>query len=341
MADTVLIDELAGEETSDFGAKKAQVTNRLQQRETDRLAHVEKRRWEKESVSAKDESVQFFQSRFDQAKSDIQQGLLCEGVSKDKLIEHFDNLSVLLQKLQKFFSDSTYFLTSHDVSKSQETLNQLQLAIQEKREEYMPKKKFAFRGKKKAAAVASTTTSNATKAKSAAKEVTVSLNECNFSDQSSKELSKPREEINNKDVALARLDNCTVKLFGSPSALIVDKLTKCTVLCGPVSGSVFVDNCVDCTFVVGCQQMRIHHTTSSHFYLHVTSRAIIEDCNQVQFAPYTLNYSGLQGDFELSGLNQKSNNWDDIDDFNWLASDRHSPNWSLLPESDRKSTWED
>lgn len=72
------------------------------------------------------------------------------------------------------------------------------------------------------------------------------------------------------------------------------------------------------------------------FYLHVTSRAIIEDSKNVRFAPYNWSYENLDSDFEKSGLDTTTNNWNQVDDFNWLANDAASPNWTILPESVRK-----
>ena len=72
-----------------------------------------------------------------------------------------------------------------------------------------------------------------------------------------------------------------------------------SILCGPVSSSVFIEDCKDCTFVVACQQLRVHGTVQSLFYLHVTSRAIIEDCRQVSFAPYNLTYPELEQHFKV------------------------------------------
>ena len=43
------------------------------------------------------------------------------------------------------------------------------------------------------------------------------------------------------------LEVCALSLL--PSQLL-------SVLCGPVSSSVFVENCRNCTFVVACQQVR-------------------------------------------------------------------------------------
>ena len=34
----------------------------------------------------------------------------------------------------------------------------------------------------------------------------------------------------------------------------------------------------------------------------MTSRAIIEDCRDVRFAPYSWDYEGLQADYKESGL---------------------------------------
>ncbi|XP_009705749.1 PREDICTED: tubulin-specific chaperone C, partial [Cariama cristata] len=114
----------------------------------------------------------------------------------------------------------------------------------------------------------------------------------------------------------------------------------CTVLCGPVSTSVLVDGCSDCLLVLACQQLRTHRTRNSRFYVQVTSRAVIEDCAKVSFAPYAWSYPGIERDFKSSGLDRNRNNWNLVDDFDWLATDKTSPNWSLIPEQERISCWD-
>jgi len=116
-------------------------------------------------------------------------------------------------------------------------------------------------------------------------------------------------------------------------------LTDVTFLCGPVQTSIFIDNCVNCTFVLACQQLRTHTTQDSKFYLKVTAKGIIEDCKGLQFAPYNLDYPDIGSHMTKSGLDPDSNLWDDIDDFNWLYSGKQSPNWSLLPEESRQQQW--
>ena len=215
-------------------------------------------------------------------------------------------------------------------------LDKLQSLVQAKRDELLPKKKFAFKGKKKAEKTTTESVQETTK-----KEIKVDISECNFADKSNETLVKKAEEATNQDVALARLTNCTVKLYGSPGAIHISNLKNCKVFSGPVSGSIFIDQCTDCVFVMPCQQMRIHSTTSTDFYIHVTSKAIIEDCQKVRFASYNWRYPAIDDHYKTSCLDKSRNNWNDVDDFNWLASDAPSPNWSSLPEQDQTKQWEE
>jgi hypothetical protein len=59
-------------------------------------------------------------------------------------------------------------------------------------------------------------------------------------------------------------------------------------------------------------------------YLHVTSTGIIEACTGVRVAPNPM--SAADG-----------NNWANLKDFDWLAESEQSPNWAVLPESDRRT----
>ncbi|KAK1338406.1 hypothetical protein QTO34_001522 [Cnephaeus nilssonii] len=163
---------------------------------------------------------------------------------------------------------------------------------------------------------------------------------CGFSNLKSQVLEKRAEELHQRDVLLTELSNCTIKLYGNPNTLRLSKARGCTLLCGPVSTSVFLDDCSECVLAVACQQLRVHTTRDTRVFLQVTCRAIVEDCHGIQFAPYTWSYPGIDRDFESSGLDRSKNNWNDVDDFNWLARDMASPNWSVLPEEERTTQWD-
>uniref|UniRef100_A0A0K8TAQ4 C-CAP/cofactor C-like domain-containing protein n=1 Tax=Lygus hesperus TaxID=30085 RepID=A0A0K8TAQ4_LYGHE len=100
--------------------------------------------------------------------------------------------------------------------------------------------------------------------------------------------------------------------------------------------SVMVEHSVNGVFAFPCQQLRVHNTKSTDFHIHVTTRAIIEDTTGVRFGPYRYSYDGLDAHYEESGLDRDRNNWDDIDDFNWLVNNKQSPNWTKIPQEDQE-----
>ncbi len=149
-------------------------------------------------------------------------------------------------------------------------------------------------------------------------------------------MTKSENEINGKDIAIFNIKNAFIHLYGNPSVLHAKNIEDSVIMCGPISGSAFVDNLKNVKLVIACHQLRIHETTNSDFYIHLGSRAIIENCSQVRFAPYAWQYPQLHEHFRLSGLNAVKSNWQCVDDFNWLNQDVASPNWGFLEEEKRE-----
>ncbi|XP_033624599.1 tubulin-specific chaperone C-like [Asterias rubens] len=324
---------------------KEAIGGKLQRRQEERVTKLEDLRNQRETATGKQESSNYFDSTFTNEKATVEERLSTAGsVEKSALSDLFDSLTLSVQKLQKFITESTFFLTSYEIRKSQDDVEKLFAAIDEKRDELIPKKKFAFKGRQK-----KSNKPKEVKPTVAVEEVDGPLNniqsdllkfQCGVFDQANAVFELQSQEVKSKDVGLTNLSSCTVKLYGSPNAIHMNNLINCTVFSGPVPGSVFVDNCQGCTLVVSCQQLRVHHTTATKFYLHVTSRAIIEDTTDVGFAPYNWTYPEQDADFKTSELDRGRNSWDDVDDFNWLASDKASPNWSVITEEKRVQSWE-
>lgn len=134
------------------------VKERLERRRQERLEKLEQKRTEKETQSQPEESNDYFSSSFKEEKNKIENMLKEEALvnctgDKVRLTEHFDSLIDKCQRLQKFLADSSLFLPSHAVKSAQSAIDALQQTINDKRDEYIPKKKFAFSSRKKAATV--------------------------------------------------------------------------------------------------------------------------------------------------------------------------------------------
>lgn len=326
--------------------ERSLLPERLQRRDQERQLEVERRKQKRQNQEVVEEKSDFFTAAFARERAAAEE-LLQGGES----VERLEEAAARLQGLQKLLNDSVLFLAAYEVRQAQEALAQLQAALADRRQQLQPKKRFAFKTRRKDAVLAPQVVDAAPGAARAESILASppSLTEegaagsswlCGFSNLKSQVLEKRAEELHQRDVLLTELSNCTIKLYGNPNTLRLSKARGCTLLCGPVSTSVFLDDCSECVLAVACQQLRVHTTRDTRVFLQVTCRAIVEDCHGIQFAPYTWSYPGIDRDFESSGLDRSKNNWNDVDDFNWLARDMASPNWSVLPEEERTTQWD-
>lgn len=320
------------------------IQERLQRRHQARVEDAERRKEAKRNQAVAEEKTEYFFSTFNSERASIEELLSgCSGADRAAVTQKLEEATTKTAQLQKFLNDSVHVLTQYQLKTAQAALQKLHASLAETREEALPKKKFAFRSRTKTADKASpqvTDTAPPADAGTVKMDGSPASEQCGFSNTQNEFLTKTAEEIQNQDVLLTHLTNCKVRLFGSPSTLHLKHIDSCEILCGPVATSVFVDHCRNSVLAFPCQQLRTHNTTDTQVYLHVTSRAIIEDCRRVSFAPFSWSYPSMQEDFSVSGLDQDRNNWSQVDDFNWLAAGTPSPNWTLIPEDDRKTTWD-
>ncbi|KAM4834755.1 tubulin-specific chaperone C [Thomomys bottae] len=317
---------------------RSMVPERLQRREQERQLEVERRKQSRQDQAVEEEKSSFFAATLARERAAVEELLRGDDAAK-----RLEEAAERLQGLRSLLNDSVRFLSSYNLRQGQEALTQLQAALAQRRQELQPEKRFAFRARRsQAAGAARVDAAPEAPAPASAlvpKEEVEAASEtgwaCGFSDLACQVLEKRGAELRQRDVLLSGLRDCTVKLLGNPNTLRLAQARGCRVLCGPVSTSVFLENCSDCVLAVACQQLRVHTTVNTRIFLQVTSRAIVEDCSRIQFAPYTWSYPGIEQDFQSSGLDRSRNHWNDVDDFNWLARGVASPNWSILPEEER------
>jgi len=241
-----------------------------------------------------------------------------------------------LQKLSRVLSEHASSLPSYELRKAQSQVTKFQSKLIELEEATRPKRKFKFNRKvnseqPKAVDSSSKTIISTDQPDSLSK---TSL-EPTLSSLTGQQIILESDQVNNKDLWLDNLQNCSVTIVGIPSTIHMTKLVDCKIIGGPVLTSIFLENCLRSCFVLGCQQLRTHKSRDCDFYLHVRSRAIIEDCSNCRFAPYNRQYASKESDFAAAQLDGQVNHWNQVDDFNWLSTEKPSPNWSILPENER------
>jgi hypothetical protein len=164
----------------------------------------------------------------------------------------------------------------------------------------------------------------------------VSSNTINISNKNNELIRFESSELNGKDVAIENLNQCEIFLKGIPSSLQIKNLHGCILIVGPCSRSVMIDQCQQCEFALGCQQLRVHTSNECDFYVHITAQPIIEDCHNLRFAPYNVEYKLKDEHIKESGLVWTRDYWNDVRDFNHMISGMHSPNWQIIEEEERK-----
>lgn len=335
------------------------LSERINKRDRERKNVIEKRKEEKQQLIVETEQASYFKDAFYSTCKNIRVSLdSAETVPASALSEIFDQANKDLMMLKNYLFESKIFLKVYDVRKAQETLQILENDAAQLEAKLVPRKKFGFKNrrvvKKSSPEQPSDVTDSLKDLKIA--EATNGLlgkqqnnkqiyskygdNTCMLLGKVDEKLLLDAENVNKNDVLLSDLTRCTVRIYGTPNTLHMVRLVQCTVLIGPVTTSVFVDDCRDCDFAFACQQLRLHNSTRCRIYLHVTSRAIIEDCTEISVAPYNWTYEDQASHFKLAGLDPKINNWNSVDDFNWLSKEKSSPNWCVLEPELRVKSWD-
>lgn len=322
---------------------KHSVLDRLNRRDAQRLEKLQKAHKAREEVDASNENEDYFSGAFKIQAEDIEDLFLAiPTLESNMLPSHIDIIKKELNDLQKYVVNSSFFLKEFNMRKYLGIVQNLQSKCYELENRYVPKKKFGF-SKKKLPKCDHQKENSLDDNDGASKKDSNKWNAnlFGFDSQNNKVLTLESEELFQRDVALRNLKNCTIALKGIMGTLHLTNLDNCIILSGPVTSSVFVENCVNSKIVTACQQLRMHTSVCCDIYLHVTSKGIVEDCSEIRTAPYNLSYPNLEKHFTASGLNTDSNNWDCLDDFNWLAPDIPSPNWSILETGERVQSWEE
>ncbi|XP_017477428.1 PREDICTED: tubulin-specific chaperone C [Rhagoletis zephyria] len=338
---------LSGGDHADI--KKETILERLNKRNKERQnfldVKLEQRNKENVQLEGADYFAQTFGERVRAIEEQLQQTTEVAAAAKlsgpitpnTDLTRIFADITLQIQELQRYLTTSTMFLADFKIKACQNVLNELGASCEESRLRLIPKKKFGFSGKKVAPKVlvnprvvnvASDKVDMPEKSKDDRAAFIWTL-----ANRENEYICLEGEELNGKDITISNLKQCFVELRGHAGSVQISHATDCTFLCGPIARSLFAEYCERTTLALACQQLRLHSSNACRIYLHVTCRAIIEDCTQIEVSDYNYDYATIEADFKLAGLDRSQNNYTDIADFNWLSPDVPSPNWMLQKDA--------
>jgi hypothetical protein len=125
-----------------------------------------------------------------------------------------------------------------------------------------PQKKFSFKSKKKPANTTSTVPhkssgESSTSVPAEARKASGAIFEETGTQVRDLQGQKTRLATPGQDVAISDITGSKIFLTEPTTAVRVNKAKSSVFVFAPVAGSVFIEDCEDCTFVVACHQVRI------------------------------------------------------------------------------------
>lgn len=236
-----------------------------------------------------------------------------------------DEIYSKAEYMKKTFHQYLPTMVAYNIEICNKLIKELEYKIQEKRSKFMPKKSFKF------SFIPPNNSNNKTEEMIVEKSSTPSKINFNDNCRSYENLTDQYLTLDSNDLedfSFISLNRCNIRITGVLCSIRVINCNDCTIFTGPVSSSAYIENCQNCEFQLIGRQIRIHESNECKFYLHVTSRTIIEECKNLKFGCYNWFYNELDNDFVKSNIDKNVNNWNQIDDFNCLYD--NSPNWSII-----------
>ena len=318
--------------------KKETVLDKINKRNKERQNYLESQVELRNKQQHEIEGADFFTQTFTVQVKIIENNISnTKTASKLDLTRQFSAINNDIQELQKYLTQSTMFLPDYNIKAFQNILNDLKSTAEDVRFKLLPKKKFGFNRKAQSTPPASPKidpSKNINLDQCIKSKISTKAFVWTLSNRTNEHIELTGSQVNGQDLTISNLENCLIEIRGYAGSLQISHTKNTTILCGPISRSLFAENCTDCTVVAACQQLRLHSSVNCKLWLHVTCQAIIEDSNQIVFGDYHYQYDGIDMDFSHAELDKDINNYKDVADFNWLSPDQASPNWRLVDDTD-------
>jgi len=275
----------------------------------------------------------------DVADAKAQIANLLETSPGDNIEPWADRIKEQIARIEKVTAQYAYVLPSYDIEVTTKDIVKFRETLAAKQSEVAPKKKFSFKAKTvvKAANTDSSVVSTIPEGDSASTPLTPDKfpGVFDLTHGSDIRLEAGSDQIKLEHV-ITRCSGSQVALCHPMGALRIQNIRDSVIVVGPVSGAIYVIDCVNCKLVLSSHQIRIHDCYNCDMYMRVGSRPIIEHCSDVRFAPYSLSYPSIERHFQEVGVTPLPEGWREIQDFGWLKTTA-SPNWHELEPEKRQS----
>eukprot|EP00397_Hematodinium_sp_SG-2012_P047095 GEMP01053427.1.p1 GENE.GEMP01053427.1~~GEMP01053427.1.p1 ORF type:complete len:294 (+),score=75.40 GEMP01053427.1:275-1156(+) len=144
-----------------------------------------------------------------------------------------------------------------------------------------------------------------------------------------------KQELNGYSFIIEDCTACDIRLLDRTSQVQIDGCVDCTIVVGPVAGSIFLRDCRRCTFLICGQQLRTRDCEDISLFTHLVTRPVIEQTKDCLVAPWTILYENADNHMLISDVNPDPDVWNKVYDFSptWEPNATH---WRVMDSADAR-----
>ena len=242
--------------------------------------------------------------------------------------EGLEEITTKIKLYREQFYNVMEFLPGYDKLQYSKNYDEELEKVNNLKNKLFPKKKFAF-SKANKKQNENIKEKKETNDKEQIKEIKESETDLIIKDLNNFTKKYEKEEIKGKNnILIENITNCNIYLLYDFKACYMNNCQNCNIYLGCICGGTHITNCVNSKIYLISHQLRIHQTTKSHFYVLTNSNPIIEYSKENIFHPLKIKYEGFDENVKISGIDINKNNWNQVQDFQWLKKDK-SPNFNI------------
>ena len=115
-------------------------------------------------------------------------------------------------------------------------------------------------------------------------------------------------DLNGADFKIYKNKNCEIYILDWSKGMFIDDCENCTIVCGPIDGSIFIRKSKNCKVSIIARQVRFRECENIDIFTYVPSDPVVESCFNIFFAPFNAFFPHLTELFEKGGFNSNEKN---------------------------------
>ena len=127
-------------------------------------------------------------------------------------------------------------------------------------------------------------------------------------DKTGETVYKHYGDLNGTDFKIRKNKNSTIYILDYSNGMFVDDCEDCKIITGPITGSIFIRTCKNCTICTIATQVRFRDCENLKVFTYVKTDPAVENSFNIFFAPYNVFFPHLSELFQTAKFDKNEAN---------------------------------